>query len=100
MLKALARYILRKDAEKTVPTPKAASVSPEDLHKEIQRLEQKIEWELGEWYDKFSALHARAEKRAQRELKKQPNGNGNPVVGEQPEVRKSVVLANRRAWSP
>lgn len=100
MLKALARYILRKDAPATEKGRTERVVTPEDLAKEIQRLEQKIEWELGEWYDKFSALHARAEKRAQREQKKNGNGNGNPVVVEQREPSRVSVLANRRAWSP
>jgi len=100
VLKALARWILRKDAVSAPEGPKSRFITPEDLHSELQKLEKRVEWEMDEWYDKFSALHARAEKRHQRENKKNGNGTGHDtaVIGEQP--RRVSVLANRKPWSP
>lgn len=101
MLKALARWILRNDAPATEKGRREHFVTPDELSTALQKLEKRIEWELGEWYDKFSALHARAEKRAQREAKK--NGNGRVAGGviEEPAAPQlPSVLAYRRLGSP
>lgn len=100
MLKALARYILREDAPKTQPKPHKAVedwVSRADFDAAIQKLEQRIEWDLSEWYDKFSTLHARTAKRVQRESQQGQNGKRH-AEQEQPEPKPSA-LHYRKPWS-
>jgi len=95
MLKALARYILREEPVKTQQLPTALSVnsvSREEFDAAIQKLEQRIEWDLSEWYDKFSTLHARTAKRSQRAKQEQPE------IQDEPEARPSV-LQYRKPWS-
>jgi BMFP domain-containing protein YqiC len=95
MLKALARYILRQEPEKTQPQRTASvvdSVSREEFDAAIQKLEQRIEWDLSEWYDKFSTLHARTAKRSQRAQQAQPE------LPMEPTPRPSV-LNYRKPWS-
>ncbi len=95
MLKALARYILRGEPEKTQQLPPQLvgnSVSREEFDAAIQRLEQRIEWDLSEWYDKFSTLHARTAKRQQRGKQQQE------LEIPEPEPRPSV-LNYRKPWS-
>lgn len=100
MLKALARWILRAEPVQTLNGHTTNYVSREELQKALHDFEQRTEWELGEWYDKFSTLHARAEKRVNREARKQgrapgaPNGHAEPVESERPSV-----LALRKPWS-
>lgn len=95
MLKALARYILREEPEKTQPRqPQVVGnyVSREEFDAAIQRLEQRIEWDLSEWYDKFSTLHARTAKRSQRAKQEELE------LPPEPEKRPSV-LDYRKPWS-
>jgi hypothetical protein len=61
----------------------------------MAKFEQRQEFEMGEWFDKFSALHARTEKRVQRDQAKQRNGVAHP---EQPAQMPSA-LAHRKPWS-
>lgn len=100
MLKALARWILREDAPKTQPQPHKAVedwVSREDFESAIQKLEQRIEWDLSEWYDKFSTLHARTAKRAQRAS---PQGQQERTAVEQEQREpKPSALHYRKPWS-
>jgi len=100
MLKALARWILRGEAIPTHHGHTTNCVSREELQKALDDFEKRTEWELGEWYDKFSTLHARAEKRVNREARKQgrapgaPNGHAEEVESPRPSV-----LALRKPWS-
>jgi hypothetical protein len=99
MLKALARWILRSEPVKTQRKPEQFEldlVPRAEFDAAIQRLEQRIEWDLSEWYDKFSTLHARTAKRAQR----QQNGKGGEQVEQsQPTEPRRSVLAYRKPWS-
>jgi len=100
MLKALARYILREERVPTQHGHTANCVSREELQKALDDFEKRTEWELGEWYDKFSTLHARAEKRVNREARK--NGAASPGSQRAPQVEddpRPSVLALRKPWS-
>lgn len=95
MLKALARYILRDEAPRTPPGPNPSYVTRDELEAIIAKFEQRTEFELGEWFDKFSALHARTEKRVNRDRTNKGNG---AVQVEQPQQRPSI-LSFRKPWS-
>jgi len=105
LLKALARYLLRNDAPQTLPGPTAAPVAPvgpppnyvtrDELDGILAKFEQRTEFELGEWFDKFSALHARTEKRVNRDRANKGNG---PAQVEQPAPLPSI-LSLRKPWS-
>ena len=100
MLKALARYILRGEASQTEARPNNNYVSQEQLELALEKFEQRTEWELNEWYDKFSTLHARAEKRVNRDARK--NGAASPGSQRAPQVEddpRPSVLALRKPWS-
>lgn len=91
MLKALGRWLLREDAPKTQPqlvervVERVKFVTPDELDAALKKFEERFEWEMSEWYDKFSTLHARASKRQQRE--QQPRVAGSqPVEGTVPSV--------------
>lgn len=100
MLKALARWILRNEAVPTHNGHNHNCVSREELQKALDDFEKRTEWELGEWYDKFSTLHARAEKRVNREARKNGRHPGVATVTSEP-VRdeRPSVLALRKPWS-
>lgn len=98
MLKAFWRKLWPLDAAKTQPEPHPSVydwVSRADFEAAIQKLEQRIEWDLSEWYDKFSTLHARTAKRQQRAHKQ--NDNGVEQVEQPP---RPSVLHYRKPWSP
>lgn len=98
MLKALWRKLWPQDAVTTQPVTHPSVqdwVSRAEFDAAIQKLEQRIEWDLSEWYDKFSTLHARTAKRQQRAHQQ----NGKSVEQEPQEVRPSV-LHHRKPWSP
>jgi len=105
LLKALARYLLRNEAEPTQPGPIAAPVAPvgpppnyvtrDELDRIIEKFQQQTDFEMGEWFDKFSALHARTEKRVNRDRANKGNG---PVQVEQPAPLPSI-LSLRKPWS-
>lgn len=98
MLKALARWILREEPEKTQrkrEQPADDWVSRAEFESEMQKLRDRVEWDLSEWYDKFSTLHARTAKRAQRAK------NGAEQHEQEPEQRPPLpsVLNFRKPWS-
>lgn len=100
MLKTLWRWLWPQDATKTQPSSPQLEldfVSRAEFESEIQKLNQRIEWDLSEWYDKFSTLHARAAKRVQR----QQNGNGVEQVEQQPQQQgpSSILHVKRKPWS-
>jgi len=100
MLKALARWILREEAPQTEAGHNRNCVSQEQLELALEKFEQRTEWELNEWYDKFSTLHARAEKRVTRDARK--NGAAQPGSQRAPQPEddpRPSVLALRKPWS-
>jgi len=72
-------------------------VSRAEYDAAIQKLEQRVDWELSEWYDKFSTLHARAAKRSQR----QDGGNSGvaTVTSEPADGPASILHDRRKPWS-
>lgn len=96
MLKALIRWLWPSEPPRTLPGPNPGFVTHAELEAIIAKFEQRTEFELGEWFDKFSALHARTEKRVNRDRAKQ--GNGVERVDET--ARTIGVLALRKPWSP
>lgn len=95
MLKALVRWLWPREAPPTSPGHSPGFVTHAELDAIIAKFEQRTEFELGEWFDKFSALHARTEKRVQRD--RTNKGNGTVQVEEPP--RATSVLAYRKPWS-
>lgn len=100
MLKALWRKLWPMDPATTqiVTHPSVQDwVSRAEFDAAIQKLEQRIEWDLSEWYDKFSTLHARTAKRQQRS---QQGGKGGTAEQEPPPDSRPSVLHYRKPWSP
>lgn len=98
---AFKRYQRPQDAPKTQRKQQESVndwVSRADFDAAIQKLEQRIEWDLSEWYDKFSTLHARTAKRAQRANQQGGNGKSEQLEIEQPAARPSA-LHYRKPWS-
>lgn len=95
MLKAIVRWLWPPEAPRTQREPVQAFITREELDRELAKFEERQAFEFGEWYDKFSALHARTEKRVNRDRK--ANGNGSVAV-EQP-LERPTVLAFRKPWS-
>ena len=95
MLRALWRWLWPREAPQTATGPSLNYVTREELDLVIAKFEQRQEFELGEWFDKFSALHARTEKRVNRDRARQ---NNNSAPTDEPLDRPSV-LALRRPWS-
>lgn len=109
MLKAIARWILREDTTKTLPPPREREqraveyLSRADLDAELKKFSERYEWELSEWYEKFSTLHARSAKAVQRASKNRgeeqlpsraPNG-----AAPHPDAPPLSVLSFRKPWS-
>lgn len=86
-----------KRAPKAVETPSGPitdTVTRAEFEAFKKDVEQRTEWVLDEWYEKFQTLHARLSKRASRAAQSAPP----PQVGE-PEPQPSV-LQFRRMGSP
>jgi hypothetical protein len=105
LLKALARYVLRNEGQQTISGHSSAQLPPsapppdyvtrDELDAIMGKFEKQMDFELGEWFDKFSALHARTEKRVNRDRANKGNG---PVQVEQPAHLPSI-LSLRKPWS-
>ncbi len=94
MLKALWRYLWPKDTESQQKVRREHYVTDEQLELALQKFSKEQEFEMNEWYDKFSTLHARLTKRDKRKA--------TPVEQEQledEEFRPSVIHL-RRFGSP
>jgi len=100
MLKALFRYLWPAEPEKSQPRAEQLSldlVTRAEFDAAIQKIEQRVEWDLSEWYDKFSTLHARAAKRVQSQGK-----HDHGVRQEQqaePTGPASILHHRRKPWS-
>ncbi len=97
MLKALVRWLWPVEASRTPPGHNPSWVTRDELDAILAKFEQRQEFELGEWFDKFSALHARTEKRVNRDKARQQQPQPVGQV-EQPQPMMSV-LAYRKPWS-
>ncbi len=95
MLKALVRWLWPPEAPRTQKEPAGDFISRAEFEQELRKFAERTDFEFGEWYDKFSALHARTEKRVNRDRKN--NGNDARQV-EQPQERLSA-LTFRKPWS-
>jgi hypothetical protein len=95
VLKALIRWLWPPEPSRNPPGPSLDLISRAEFQAELAKFEQRTEFELGEWFDKFSALHARTEKRVNRDRKN--NGNGVGQVEHPPE--KLSALSFRKPWS-
>lgn len=95
MLKALVRWLWPPEAPRTQTEPVRDFITREELELALRKFEERTEFEFGEWYDKFSALHARAEKRVNREKR---NGGEPPNRVEQND-RAVSALQFRKPWS-
>lgn len=95
MLKALVRWLWPPEAPRTQRDRAPDYVTREELLAELRKFEERTEFEFGEWYDKFSALHARAEKRVNREKRK---GSDIAPPSDGPMERVSA-LQFRKPWS-
>jgi len=95
MLKALVRWLWPVDTSRTPPGHNPDYVTRTELDAIIAKFEQRTEFELGEWFDKFSALHARAEKRVNRDKRNRDEPNVRPDQLNQP----LSVLSFRKPWS-
>lgn len=65
------------------------------VEERLTKQQQQFEWEMGEWYDKFSTLHARSAKRQQRSSK---NGDA-PTPQMDSDGPRPSVLNYRKPWS-
>ena len=95
MLKALVRWLWPVEAPRTPSGHNPDYVTRAELAAEIAKFEQRTEFELGEWYDKFSALHARAEKRVNRDKRNRDEPTPRADQLNQP----LSALAFRKPWS-
>lgn len=66
MLKALWRYLWPLEAEKPQSGQRERYVTDEQLELALEKFSRNQEYELNEWYEKFSTLHARLSKRDKR----------------------------------
>ena len=92
----LSAFQIRRDVRKPSRTsvrPIEDAVTQEQLELFKKDIDQRTEWVLNEWYEKFSTLHARLSKRASRAASAPPPP-GEPV-NDQPSV-----LQFRRMGSP
>ncbi len=82
-----------RKATKTVPRLLEDAVTQEQLELFKKDIDQRTEWVLNEWYEKFSTLHARLSKRASRAA-------GAPPPPAEPVNDQPSVLQFRRMGSP
>lgn len=95
MLKALWRWLWPQEAPRTLTGHSPDYITREEFERELRKFEERTEFEFGEWFDKFSALHARAEKRVNRE-KRKANDIAPPADGPMERVS---ALQFRKPWS-
>lgn len=95
LIAAYERYRL-VEARRTQKEPEQDFVTRQELDERLEAVAKESQWLLDEWYDKFSTLHARTEKRAQRRKEPPPPqlSNGLDSGDERPSV-----LKYRRPWS-
>lgn len=96
MLRALARWILRNDAQPTAERHKPEGITREEVEALLDEYMKQINYEWTEWYEKFDKLHLRLAKRAQRAQSEQQQQQPLSDGGE-PTTRS--VLSYRRMGS-
>lgn len=94
VLFALQRPKVPSKAPKTAPRLETDSVTRDEIDARFKDYEQRTEWLLNEWYEKFNTLHARLAKRASRAAAPPP-----PPGDPEPDGQLSV-LNFRRLGSP
>lgn len=72
MLKALVRWLWPQEAAPTRKGHSTSYLTSEELEERLGEFSKQHEWLLNEWYEKFSTLHARLAKRAQRDAPPPP----------------------------
>lgn len=95
MLKALIRWLWPQEPQKTLVGLIPDHVTHEELEERLKKFQQQTEWMMDEWYEKFSTLHARAEKRVNRDRKNREEPPARPDQLNQP----LSVLSFRKPWS-
>lgn len=90
----LNREPRKQEAAKTAPGPSSRFVTREELQDELKSFTRETQWLLDEAYEKFSTLHARAEKAVQRRRAKEGESqilaDGRPRVSDESLPRPSV----------
>lgn len=94
MLLAFFRRLLIGDTVKTRADKAVEYVTTEQLELALENHARDLEYEWNEWYEKFSKLHLRLSKRADRERKQQ-----EAQVEEYEESPRTTALHYRRPWS-
>lgn len=101
MLKALIRWLWPPEAPRRTKDAADDYITRAEFEREIERITKDAEWLFNEWHEKFSALHARLTKRAQRSHSSgdgpAPSQNGQDVP--EPGAARPSVLAYRKPWS-
>ena len=104
MLKAWIRRFLSLDAPPTLPGRIPQWVTRDELDERLDAERKRSEWELNEWYEKFSTLHARLTKRVQRAS--HSDGAAVAASPNEPEGERSrdtrplpSALTYRKPWS-
>jgi len=95
MLKALVRWLWPPEASRTQNDPAPRYVTHDQLDEALAKFSKQTEWMMDEWYEKFSTLHARAEKRVNRDKKNR--AERGEVVEEEPQ--RVTALMFRRPGS-
>lgn len=96
MLKRLIRWLWPQEAPATHEGRRERYVTPSELEEALTSLQKRLDWEMNEWHEKFSTLHARLAKRQQRLA----GTTGQPIVeSEPPTPPRPSVLNYRKPWS-
>lgn len=95
MLKALIRWLWPPEPPRTQLSVPPDIVTKAQLDEAMKVFQQQTEWMMDEWYEKFSTLHARAEKRVNRDRQ----NNGKAAVAPEPPPERPSVLLFRKPWS-
>lgn len=100
MLKALIRWLWPQEPPKRTEDAEDRYITRAEFQRELETFRKESTWLFDEWHEKFSTLHARLTKRAQRATVEaapsrvsQSNGDGE---GQQP---LPSALNFRRPWS-
>lgn len=97
MLRTFLRWLIGDQAPPTQPRRDDDAVTRDEFEARMKDFDQRTEWVLNEWHEKFSTLHARLSKRAQR-----AGSSHAPPPVSVPDVPEPLpsALNFRRSWSP
>jgi len=96
VLKALVSRWLGIEAAPKQKERREVYCTPEQVEEIVQEGLKAFEFEMNEWHEKFSTLHARLSKRVKREAQGQTNGAAERAAETEP---LPSVLNYRRPWS-